>query len=186
AEEQYMGETNRLHRLGVAAVDADRSPLRIGHVHRTEGLALLVRRRLLGHDDLQRDAVRISDPEPLLVDQRMRIDCLDANLFQMAAQRVVIVLVNAKREIFELLRLAAFEDRTPAMRMTEGIEVEPIANLPDIESEIGEILFCDSQLGNAEDETIKRMDCGHAGPLWISHLCFLQTALSDGSFFCIF
>jgi hypothetical protein len=55
------------------------------------------------------------------------------------------------------------------MRMAEGVEIQSVADLANVEPEIREVLFRVRQFGDAEDESIERVDRRGARALWIGH-----------------
>src|SRR5215471_19227643 len=88
-------------------------------------------------DDLHVIAVGITHPGTVAVGQWVRCDALDVQAFELAEQRVVVLLIGSEAQVLQLLAAVRFDHRSPAMRMAEAVEIDASVALAHVEPEFG-------------------------------------------------
>src|ERR1700752_4032864 len=90
----------------------------------------------------------------------MRAGQLDSEIAQPLDDLIIVLRIRAEADVLQALRPLPLENLAPTMRIAERAQVGATAHPPDIESEIGVELDCCGKVGNAEDESVKRMHGG--------------------------
>src|SRR5438876_2437734 len=132
-------------------------------------------------DNLHEVAVGIAQPDAGVVGKRMRRHPRDLQPIDLLEQRLEILLVHSETQVLELLPARRLVNRSPAVRMAEGVQIDASAAKPHIQAELGKKAFGFIKCRHGEDETIQRMDRRHALTArsyfgQCVHRCLLQKA----------
>src|SRR6266852_784086 len=121
-----------------------------------------IRRNFGCYDNLYEVAVGIAQPDTGVVGQRMRRHPRDLLPIDLSQQRLEILLVDSETQVLELLPARRLANRSPAVRMAEGVQVDASAAAPYVQAELGINALGFIKRRYSEDETIQRMDRRHA------------------------
>ena len=119
-EDQHVRQTARPHRRrlgahgGAGLAGGNRHPLAV---------RFLVGRHFRRHLDFHQHAFVVAKPEAVALETRRRVDQLDALAFDAGLEPADVLGVTAERQVVQRLGLA-LDHGTPAMVMTEGLELK--------------------------------------------------------------
>jgi hypothetical protein len=85
----------------------------------------------------------------------MRVGACDAVAIDLRSQRVDILGVRGKAQVFDPFRTVPAIDRPPAMGMTKRMEIESPVGAPHVESERAVEVRRPVEIGHAEDEALE-------------------------------
>src|ERR1700694_6099589 len=92
----------------------------------------------------------------------MRWHPRDLQPIELPQQRLEILLVHSETQVLELLPARRLANRSPAVRMAEGVQIDASAAAPYVQAELGIKAFGFIERRHREDEAIQRMDRRHA------------------------
>jgi hypothetical protein len=104
----------------------------------------------------------VAEPETIAFETRRRVDQLDAFALDARLQPRDVLGVTAERQMMQRLGFA-FDDGTPAVVMTESLELQRIAVAHHVQPEIRIEIVGDIDVGNRQHELIERMHAKRAG-----------------------
>src|SRR4029077_13645078 len=111
-------------------------------------------RRLFGDPDLEQRAVGIAKPQPVRLEPDRWIEQVDAHVLQALAKPRQIVFEGAEGDEVELLA-GPLHQRTPAVRMPLGVDVELASLLAHVEAKRPVELLFRRCVGNKEIEQVE-------------------------------
>src|SRR2546427_1463220 len=122
----------------------------------------LVGRNLGGRNDLHHIPIGIARPDTALLAQRMAGDARRARSLDTLRQQLEVLRINSEAQILEFLSTRRGKDRSPAVGMAVGVQIEALALAARIEAEfrIEPLRLVEIRYG--ENETIERMNRGYA------------------------
>ena len=159
-EEEHMRQPAGVHHRHSAA--GRRRPAPCRHCGARAGRALRTRRNLLRDYQLLRNAVRVEQPQAASVGQgvwRAR----DTHLLDALPPSWQVSLVDAPAHVLQPLATCCLMHRHPAMRISEGVDVEAVCHPPNVQAKGGVKSLGLVQVGHREDHAVDRVHGGHAG-----------------------
>ena len=128
-------------------------------------LGLLVRRYLGADLHLDQQIFMVAEPGAVAFEAGRRVDQLDAVAFDARLQQRQVVGVTAEREMMQRLGLGALHHRTPAMIVTESLDLERVAFRLHVEAERAVEILRHAGVGDGQHELVERMHTERR-PLW--------------------